>query len=67
MYVTPATVLFPETNKQLYNLLLLNETVWILEVARRLLLNAKPDEDKMAVAVEYIKSFLFLDLVASVP
>ena len=40
-YTIPAVMLFPDLNKQLYNLLLLNELVWICEAIRRLMFNAR--------------------------
>ena len=64
---TPAIMIFPELNEELMNLLWINEIFWFLDIVRKLLFQYKPGEDTYNIAVKYIKTRLWLDLIALLP
>lgn len=67
LITTPLLMLWPHYNEDWLTLLWLNEAIWLLEIARRLLFSAKDDEDSYEVALNYIRSSLLLDVIATLP
>lgn len=60
-------LLWPDTNEDMKILFWLSEAVWVLEIGRKLTLNADEHEDEYVVAINYIKSSFALDILATVP
>lgn len=67
LLTTPAIMIFPSLKTDLSYLLWLNETFWILDIAHKALMIRVPGKDPYDVAVDYIKSTLILDLIATFP
>ena len=60
-------MIWNDLNVTMKNLLWINEIVWILEICRKIFFNAKKGEDPYDVAVQYIKSTMLLDIMATLP
>lgn len=64
---TPSIMVFPELNAYYFNFLWLSEFLWLLDIARKLLLQHKPGMDSFEAAVNYMKSTLILDVMSTLP
>lgn len=64
---TPAIMVFPELNAYFFNFLWLSELLWLLDIARKILLQHKPGMDSFEAAVYYMKTTLILDVMATLP
>jgi hypothetical protein len=67
LLTTPAIMVFESLNDDLKYLLWLNESFWIVDIARKLVAQQKPGQDPFDAAIEYIKSTLILDIISTLP
>ena len=64
---TPAVMVFPGLSTDLYFILWFNELCWLLDIARKLLLQQKEGMDAFTASIEYMRSTLILDVIAFLP
>ena len=58
-------MLFPKLNDSMSMALWVNEFAWLLEIARRIMFNARDGVDPYDAAISYMKGTLAFDLVAT--
>ena len=66
-FLTPEIMLWPNLNEDKKTLLWINEVVWVVEIFRKLFMNANEGIDAYQAAIDYIKSTFILDIVATLP
>ena len=64
---TPVVMLWPDLSEDMKIWLWLNEAIWLLEIARRLIFSAEDHEDSYEVALNYIRSSFPFDVIATLP
>ena len=65
--MTPVVMLWPQMNEDMSILFWLTESIFLLEIVRKLAFDADEGADAYEVALAYIKSNFAIDVVATLP